>query len=172
MCDGRAKIKKCMLFRIHCIWQNKLISALMLNTFTLSYLFSTIGSCSTWGDCYVCVPRLFTNDWVQHHHNSLPDHGFRDTKPLWMSILSNKSCKASSLRSSEWASMVKHHRDSYLGSILIWASCVKRHRLTPDADPRCERGPYIDSLYIRVATAQGKRWIWMLTFPDRENTGI
>ena len=24
---------------------------------------------------------------------------------------------------------------------------------------------------IRVATAQGKQGIWMLTFPDRENTG-
>ena len=25
--------------------------------------------------------------------------------------------------------------------------------------------------YIRVATAQGKQGIWLLTFPDRENTG-
>ena len=25
--------------------------------------------------------------------------------------------------------------------------------------------------YSRVATAQGKQGIWMLTFPDRENTG-
>ena len=31
-----------------------------------------------------------------------------------------------------------------------------------------------DSVYfhhIRVATAQGKQGIWLLTFPDRENTG-
>ena len=27
------------------------------------------------------------------------------------------------------------------------------------------------SLYCRVATAQGKQGIWLLTFPDRENTG-
>ena len=25
--------------------------------------------------------------------------------------------------------------------------------------------------YFRVATAQGKQGIWLLTFPDRENTG-
>ena len=25
--------------------------------------------------------------------------------------------------------------------------------------------------YYRVATAQGKQGIWLLTFPDRENTG-
>ena len=25
--------------------------------------------------------------------------------------------------------------------------------------------------FIRVATAQGKQGIWLLTFPDRENTG-
>ena len=25
--------------------------------------------------------------------------------------------------------------------------------------------------HIRVATAQGKQGIWLLTFPDRENTG-
>ena len=27
------------------------------------------------------------------------------------------------------------------------------------------------SAYARVATAQGKQGIWLLTFPDRENTG-
>ena len=26
-------------------------------------------------------------------------------------------------------------------------------------------------LFHRVATAQGKQGIWLLTFPDRENTG-
>ena len=26
-------------------------------------------------------------------------------------------------------------------------------------------------MYLTVATAQGKQGIWLLTFPDRENTG-
>ena len=30
---------------------------------------------------------------------------------------------------------------------------------------------YLNSSSIRVATAQGKQGIWLLTFPDRENTG-
>ena len=30
---------------------------------------------------------------------------------------------------------------------------------------------YEGSDYIRVATAQGKQGIWLLIFPDRENTG-
>ena len=31
---------------------------------------------------------------------------------------------------------------------------------------------FIFKLYsLRVATAQGKQGIWLLTFPDRENTG-
>ena len=36
---------------------------------------------------------------------------------------------------------------------------------------------YVKSIYLhssnktRVATAQGKQGIWLLTFPDRENTG-
>ena len=30
---------------------------------------------------------------------------------------------------------------------------------------------YASAYYIRVATAQGKQGIWLLTFPDRENTG-
>ena len=38
-----------------------------------------------------------------------------------------------------------------------------------------KRGDYIakrcDTLNNRVATAQGKWGIWLLTFPDRENTG-
>ena len=29
----------------------------------------------------------------------------------------------------------------------------------------------VQSDCIRVATAQGKQGIWLLTFPDRENTG-
>ena len=28
-----------------------------------------------------------------------------------------------------------------------------------------------ENYHIRVATAQGKQGIWLLTFPDRENTG-
>ena len=30
---------------------------------------------------------------------------------------------------------------------------------------------YSNVFRIRVATAQGKQGIWLLTFPDRENTG-
>ena len=31
--------------------------------------------------------------------------------------------------------------------------------------------PYNYQMFIRVATAQEKQGIWLLTFPDRENTG-
>ena len=65
----------------------------------------SVASGSSWelGCGCVCVSRLFINDWVHCHCNSisLPDHGFGDTKPSQISILSNKSCKASSIRSSE-----------------------------------------------------------------------
>ena len=30
---------------------------------------------------------------------------------------------------------------------------------------------YTSCQVVRVATAQGKQGIWLLTFPDRENTG-
>ena len=30
---------------------------------------------------------------------------------------------------------------------------------------------YLSKSFIRVATAQGKQGIWLLTLPDRENTG-
>ena len=39
---------------------------------------------------------------------------------------------------------------------------------SPQSPPRYDDTP---SDPIRVATAQGKQGIWLLTFPDRENTG-
>ena len=36
---------------------------------------------------------------------------------------------------------------------------------------RVENMGTMNSVLYRVATAQGKQGIWLLTFPDRENTG-
>ena len=73
-----------------------------MTTFPLSSLFNTY-----W--FLFCLRRLLClcfkaiYKWVWHHCNSVshPDHGFGDTKPSQISILSNNSCNASSLRSSE-----------------------------------------------------------------------
>ena len=56
-----------------------------------------------------------------------------------------------------------------VGSLTL--KCDSCHRVFSQNQNICLEWTYFLISIIRVATAQGKQGIWLLTFPDRENTG-